>query len=112
MLRGFESHALRSPRATQDKKLRKHTPPGLATSTSRRHSSAGRAGLLARRAPSSLRAEARDLAPRSGDELVVRVGVTEEAPAAGDRLGQQHPGLLRKVVVAGGVDDESHELLD
>ena len=62
----------------------------------------GDGGIGSERAGELLRAEARDLGAGSGDELLVGVGVAEEAPAAGDGFGQEHPGLAREGVVACG----------
>jgi hypothetical protein len=53
-----------------------------------------------------------DLGPGGGDELLVGVGVAVQAPPAGHRLGQQHPGAVSERAVARRLRDDGGEPLD
>jgi hypothetical protein len=57
----------------------------------------------------ALRLKLGDLGPGGRDKLLVRVGVSHQAPAALDRLGEQDPRPLREREVAGRLSDDRRE---
>jgi len=59
-----------------------------------------------------LRLKLGDLSPRGRDELLVRVGMPGQAPAAVDCLGEQYPRPLGERRVAGCFSDERRETGD
>lgn len=96
-------HCARSITCIDDSLILDRELPPLVRRNGHGHSSPSRSSLLL---------QLGDLSPGGSDELRVGVGMPAEAPAALDRLGEEHPRPAREGWVSGGGGDDVGEFAD